>query len=184
MNKSGGLALNRNAALLALAAVFFLAGLSIYGVSKHRWAASTLAELEPRHARLAGLQAGAADLEKALSERRSLLARNAYLVSQDIAQAGSDAQQRARETFARAGLEVSSTQVLPARAVDGFDRIPVVLRLEGELAALQAALLLLPSLAPSLFIEGFNAQTVGLPRADGPQRLNIQVNLFVLRVRA
>ena len=174
----------RNAALLALAVLVLLGGLVAWGVSRHQLAATAIAEIEPRHARLAGLQASAADVDNALAERRVVLARHAYLVTQDIAQAGSDAQQRARETFAKAGLEVSSTQVLPARTVDGFDRIPVVLRLEGELAALQRALLVLPTLAPSLFIEGFNVQTVGFPGTVGPQRLNIQVNLFILRVRA
>ena len=177
-------AVNRNAALLVLAVLVLLGGMVAYGVSRHQLAAAAIAEVEPRHARLAGLQASAADVDKALAERRALLARHAYLSTQDVAQAGSDAQQRARETFAKAGLDVSSTQVLPARAVDGFDRIPVVLRLEGELAALQRALLVLPTLTPSLFVEGFNVQTVGVPGSAGPQRLNIQVNLFILRVRA
>ena len=176
-------AATRNALLLAFAAAVLLGGAVAYVIAKHREAQSTLAELEPRYARVVGLQASALELEKALAERKALLARRAYLSSQDVARAGSDAQQRAREAFTKGGLEVSSTQVLPAKAVEGFDRIPVVLRLEGDLAALQSALVALPAQSPTLFIDGFNVQTVGMPRAEGPQRLNIQVNLFVLRVR-
>ena len=60
---------------------------------------------------------------------------------------------------------------------------PIVLRLEGDFPALQTALAALPAQAPSLFLDGFNVQTIGIPRADVLTRLNIQVNLFVLKVR-
>lgn len=173
----------RSAIALALGALIFAGGVTSYVVSKHVWAQSRLAELEPRFARLVGLGESGPAIESALAARRAALVRHVYPSSQDIARAGSDALQRARETFAKAGMDVSSTQVLPAKPADGFDRIPLVLRLEGELAALQSALIVLPSLAPSLFIEGMNVQTLGMPRPDGPQRLSIQVNLFALRDR-
>lgn len=176
-------AASRSAIALALGALVFIGGATAYVVSKHVWARDRLAELEPRYARLIGLEASAPALDTALAERRSFLARHAYLSSQDIAQAGSDALQRARDTFAQAGLAVSSTQILPAKEAAGFDRIPLVLRMDGELAALQSALVVLPSQAPSLFVEGFSVQTAGMPKADAPQRLSLQVNLFVLRTR-
>jgi general secretion pathway protein M len=173
----------RRAMALTFGSVILVGGIAAYVVSKHVWAQDRLAELEPRYARLIGIEASASALDAALIERRALVARHAYPSSQDVARAGSDAQQRARDALSKAGLEVSSTQVLPAKVVEGFDRIPVVLRLEGELPALQSALVVLPAQAPSLFIEGFNVQTIGMPKADGPQRLSMQVNLFVLRVR-
>jgi general secretion pathway protein M len=176
-------AANRSAIALALGILFFVGGSTAYVVTRHIWARDRLAELEPRYARLVGLGESGPALDAALAERRAFLARHAYPVGQDVARAGSDAQQRARETFSKAGLDVSSTQVLPAKEVDGFDRIPLVLRLEGELSALQSALVVLPTPSPSLFVESFSVQTMGMPRADGPQRLSIQANLFVLRVR-
>ena len=176
-------AATRSAVALLVGSLLFVTGTTVYVVSKHMWAAERLAELEPRYARLIGLEASAASLDAALAERKSFLARHAYLSSQDVARAGSDALQRARETFTKAGLDISSTQVLAAKEVDGFDRIPLVLRLEGELPALQSALVVLPSQAPSLFVEGFNVQIMGMPRTDGPPRLSMQVNLFVLRAR-
>jgi general secretion pathway protein M len=176
-------ALSRKAVVLALAAVVLAAGAAAYVASKHAWARDRLAELEPRYARLVGIEASASALDAALAERRGLLTRHAYLSSLDVARAGSDAQQRAREIFTKAGLEVASTQVLPAKAVDGYDRIPVVLRMDGDLAALQSALVVLPGQAPSLFMENFIVQTTGMPKPDAPQRLSLQVNLFVLRVR-
>ena len=171
--------------LVILAFVLALvAGASVsYVVAKHRWAQNALAELEPRYARLLGLRASGAELDRALAERRAVLASHAYLASQDLSVASSDAQQRARELFTNAGLQVASIQILPPKPVEGFDRIPVVLRLEGDLASLQAALLKLPVQTPALFVDGFNVQSMGMPVADAPYRLNIQVNLFVLRVR-
>lgn len=178
------LAANRIAIALVLGAVLFVGGATAFVVSRHVWARDRLAELEPRYARLVGLGMSGPALDAALAERRAFVSRHAYPVGQDVARAGSDALQRARETFSRAGLDVSSTQVLAAKEVEGFDRIPLVLRLEGELPALQSALVVLPTPSPSLFVESFTIQTVGTPRADGPpQRLSIQANLFVLRAR-
>jgi general secretion pathway protein M len=174
---------SRSALMITLAVFAGLAGAAYYLVAKHQWATAALASVEPRYARLLGLQSSAADLDNALADRRAILARHAYLASQDVAQAGSDAQQRVREVFAKAGLDVASTQVLPAKPVDGFDRIPLVLRLEGDLAALQAALTVLPNQVPTFFAEGFNVQTSGIPKPDAAPRLSVQVNLFVLRVR-
>jgi general secretion pathway protein M len=169
---------------LVVGAVVFLGGLATFVVAKHVWAQDQLAQLEPRYARLIGIEASAGAIDAALTERRALLARRAYLSSVDVARAGSDAQQRAREIFTKAGLEVSSTQILPAKAVEGFDRIPVVLRLEGDLSALQSALVVIPAQTPTLFFEGFNVQATGGPlKVDVPQRLAMQVNLVVLRVR-
>ena len=173
----------RNAIVLAAAVALLLVATVAFLFSKHFWARERLAELEPRYARLIGIESSAPALDKALIERRALLGRHAYPASQDVARAGSEAQQRARELFTKAGLEVSSTQVLPAKAVDGFDRIPVVIRVDGDLAALQGALVVLPAQSPSLFVEALNVQNTNLPKADVAQRLSVQINLFVLRAR-
>ena len=176
-------AAQRSAIALALGLAIFIGGLAAFVVSRHVWAQDRLAEVEPRYARLVGLGESGPALDTALAARRAFLARHAYPASQDVARAGSDALQKARETLSRAGLDVSTTQVLAPKEVDGFDRIPLMLRGEGELLALQGALTVLPTLAPSLFFESFNVQTVGVPRVEGPQRLTLQANLFVLRNR-
>ncbi|MEO7392697.1 MAG: type II secretion system protein GspM [Ramlibacter sp.] len=175
--------LHRNGIVLALAGLVLFLGAVAFVASKHIWASDRLAEVEPRYARLIGIEASAGALDTAIAERRALLERHAYPASQDVARAGSDAQQRAREIFTKAGMEVSSTQILAAKPVEGFDRIPVTLRMDGDMVALQSALVVLPGQAPSLFFEGFNVQNNSTPRAEAPQRLSVQVNLFVLMVR-
>lgn len=168
---------------LGCAIAFVALAVVAYVATRYQWAQATLAQVEPRYARVAGLEMSAVELDRALLESRAALARQTYPSAQDVAVAGSDAQQRARELFTKAGLQVSSTQLLAAKTADGFDRIPIVLRLEGDLPALQAALAALSGQTPSLFLEGFNVQTIGMPRPEVLSRLNIQVNLFVLRVR-
>ena len=175
-----------NAVLLSLLALFVavLAGVAAYVYSVHQADQERLATIEPRFARLSGLSLERKELAAALASTKSASSRHLYPAARDISQAGNDAQQRARDVFSRAGLEVVSSQVLPAKSGKQFDRIPVTIRVEGEYLALQAALAALPSLAPTLFVEGFNAQSVTSLRADGLPRLVVQLELFVLRARS
>ena len=81
----------------------------------------------------------------------------------------------------RAGLDIVSSQVLAPKSEKTFDRIPLSVRAEGQLLALQSALVGLSSQSPAILIEGLNVQTVGAVRADKPQRLGVQFSLSVLR---
>jgi general secretion pathway protein M len=168
--------------LLVLAGALGYGAWRAWGV--HDGARELLETLEPRHARLVGLGEDRPRLDAALAKAREALERHAYPASRDASQAGNDAQQRAREIFSKAGLDVVSIQLLPAKAADRFDRIPVTLRLEGELQALQAALAALPTMAPTLFVAGFNVQGVGALQTDRPLRVVAQLELFALRARS
>ena len=64
-----------------------------------------------------------------------------------------------------------------------FDRIPITVRVEGDYLVFQTALAAMPSLAPTLFVEGFNVQSIAGPKPDVP-RLVVQLDLFVLRARS
>lgn len=167
--------------LALLAVPLVMAGAYVF--QKHRWAQARLAELEPRYARLLGFEANQDELAKTSENARSLLSKFAYPASQDVTQAGNDAQQRVRSIFSAAGLDIVSSQVLPPKQEKSFDRIPVSVRAEGRLLALQTALVGLSSQSPAILIDGFTVQTIGAVRADVPQRLGIQFNLSVLRER-
>ena len=171
------------AAGLILVAVVLL-GLAALVWQKHSWAQDRLAEIEPRYARLAGLEASRAQLDATLTSTQASVARHVYGAGQDASRAGNDAQQRARDVFTKAGLDVVSTQVLPAKQEERFDRIPIVVRLEGEVVALQSAMTVLPTLSPSLFVSGMSMQATGIVKPEVPQRLSVEFNLFVLRQRS
>ncbi|MDD0839015.1 type II secretion system protein GspM [Curvibacter sp. HBC61] len=166
--------------LLLLAPVLALAAYVAY---KHQWASEQMAQLEPRYARLLGLEQQRDKLQTLAQQSAALVAQYAYPESQEATQAGNDAQRRVRDVFAKARLEVMSSQVLPAKQEKQFDRIPVVVRYEGQLTALQSAFVALAAdPGPAILVEGFTAQTIGVVKAETPQMLGGQINLYVLRV--
>ncbi len=168
--------------LLVLAGALAYGAWRVWGV--HEGARAHIDSVEPRYARLLGLADQRERLGVALDGARQSLERHAYPASRDVSQAGNDAQQRARDVFTKAGLDVVSIQLLPAKAADRFDRIAITLRLEGELTALQTALAALPTMAPSLFVQGFNVQGAGALQPDRPLRVVAQLELFALRARS
>lgn len=177
----------RDALLIALTAILvvlpLLAGAD-YVWRKHQWASEQLQTLAPRYARLAGLQEKAPELAERLAASRKQLHAYVYPAGGDATQAGNDALQRVRAVFTQAGLTVASTQVLAPQPVSGFDRVPLALRVEGELLHLQSALAVLPGLSPVVLIDGMHIQSTGQRRPDEAPRLVVQFNLSVLHARA
>lgn len=163
--------------------VVILLAFGAYVFVWHTTAQAKLADVEPRVARLLGLEKQKGDLDQALAQSQAIVNLHAYPDSQDPTQSGNDAQRRVRDVFVKAGLDVMSSQVLPAKQEKQFDRIPIVVRFEGELSAVQSALVALGSLpAPSVQVEGFNMQTIGPVKAEVAQKLGGQFNLYILRV--
>ena len=154
-----------------------------YIVQKHQWAQARIAELEPRYARLLGLEQQGSDIEAALARAQAARAQNLYPADQEAAQAGNAAQQRIRDIFPGAGLQISSSQVLPAKAEKGFDRIPVSVRAEGDLLALQSALMVLGSQVPIIVIDEMEIQVRSAPPNVEPH-LAVLFNVSVLKGRS
>ena len=87
----------RHNLLLAGTVLVLLAPLALLGAyvgQKHQWAEQRLAELEPRHSRLLGLQAQKAEVDAALLQANALRSQYVYPSDQDAAQTGNAAQQR------------------------------------------------------------------------------------------
>jgi len=171
-------------ALTVVALLLPLAGAGLYVSIHHQRIQNHLADLEPRYARLAGLLEYQNELKTLGLKANEQLARLAYPVGQDVTQAGNDAQQRIRNVFAESKLDIISIQVLPAIKEEAkFDRIPINLRVEGDLAGIQNALLKLTDQTPIVLVDNLSLQTIGAVRPASVQRLSGQFNLFVLRVR-
>ncbi len=164
--------------LAILALPFVAAGMYVH--NKHQWAQARLDELEPRYARLLGLEASRDNLSQAQAQAQSMVAQYLYPAEQDTSQAGNDAQQRIRGLLAAAGLDIASSQVLEAKEEKGFERIPLAVRAEGEMVAVQAALAGLAEQMPAILIDAITVRSQGGP-VNGAQRLSVQLNLSVLR---
>ncbi|WP_313302348.1 type II secretion system protein GspM [Diaphorobacter sp.] len=154
--------------------------LGSYVANKHAAAQEQLDRLEPRYARLIGLRASAEKMDAEFDVVGQRMSQFVYPSDMDATQAGNDAQQRVRSVLSTAGLTVVSSQVLPTKEEQGFERISLSVRAEGELIHLQAALAVLPSLTPVILVDGINIQVVGLQREDRPQRLGTELKLSVL----
>jgi general secretion pathway protein M len=168
-------------ALLTMALLLGVAAFVVKGIQQR--AEQRLADIEPRHARLLGLQASQATLHGAIEKVQSLRAQWAYPSTQDAAQAGNTAQQRVREIFMGAGLQVLSSQVLPPKEDKDFDRIWLTLRTEGDAMALQSALALLSAQQPVLMVSELEVQAQSNQPNMAP-RLAVQWTLSVMRARS
>lgn len=171
-------------ALILAVLLIFPAAAGFYVWKKHQWAEEQIAQLEPRFARLAGLRQSKDRLASAEASANALVASHAYPSSQDSVQVGNDAQQRIRALFADSKLEVASIQVLPPKEQAAFDRIGIVLRVEGELTGIQNALTLLDKQAPTVWVDSVSIQAVGFVKPQTAQRLAAQFSFSVLRVRS
>ncbi|WP_234026762.1 type II secretion system protein GspM [Melaminivora suipulveris] len=172
-------------ALLLLTPVL---GAGAYVVQKHRWAQARLAELEPRYARLKGLQQQQPEIAATLEQARALRSQLVYPASADANQTGNLAQQQVRDLFTTAGLQILSSQVMPAKERNGFDSIPLLVRVEGEWSAVQAALAVLGGQKPVILINDLDIQLpttlANMVHAKIQPRLSVTFNLAVLRERA
>lgn len=169
-------------------------GAGIYFYQKHQWAENRLQELEPRHARLLGLEANRDNLAQARERAKVLLAQYVHPSDQDANQTGNAAQQRIRSILTSAGMNVASSQVLePKDSKDSknskeakdekiFERIPLSVRAEGEMIALQTALAGLAEQTPAILIDTLLVQGQGAP-VRGVQRLAVQFGFVLLRER-
>ena len=175
--------------ILFLTALVLLAPLlagGIYIAKKHAWAQSRLAELEPRFARLKGLNLQREEIEESLNRAQKIRMDYVYPVEQDAVQTGNAMQQKLRSLLTAAGLTVVSSQVLPAKEEGGFDRIPLTVRAEGDLLAVDSALAVLTEQLPVMLVTDVEVRNQGALQVVNEKlapRMTLQLSLMVLRER-
>ena len=170
-------------ALLVLLPVVVL---GVYVAKKHMWAESMLSQMEPRFARLKGLDLQRDDIDKALARAVRTRSEYIYPAAQDAVQTGNAVQQKVRELLTTAGLTVVSSQVLPPKEDGGFDRISLAVRAEGELLAVDSALSVLGEQLPVLLLTDVEVRNQGSLQVMNDKtapRLTLQLSLVVLRER-
>jgi len=165
-----------------------LMALGAYVFQKYQQVQAGLAAMEPRYARLAGLDRQRDEIAQMHKRATGIRAAYVYPAAQDAVQAGNASQQKVRDLLSKAGLTIVSSQVLPSKEEKGFDRIPLTVRAEGELLAVNTALSVLGEQLPVIFI---NSAEMGsqLPLTMGGNApktvpiITLQLSLSVLRER-
>ena len=149
-------------------------------LSRLQSAQETLQALEPRYARLLGLEGEHERLEQALTQTTELLEAAAYPAALDTGRVGADLQQRLRAASEGAGFVVVSSRIAAANPLQGFDEIPLSLRLEGSLANLEAMLRALPALRPAVHLRSLSLTSVA---RRGSRDYELRVDMVVAAAR-
>lgn len=167
--------------LLVPALLYVNVLLALWGM--HRGYQSEIDNLIPRIARLQGLIGYESQLRDSSTLGGQEVAKLVYPASGDRATASAALQTNVRQILSDAGLTVSNSQVLPAREKDNFDYIGIRLTVNGDLAALDAALSGIARFRPLLLVESLEMRPVRSARKDDPSQI-ITATLQLLSLRA
>ena len=152
-------------------------------VAKYRQAAAQLAEIAPRHARVAGMLQNKELFAQSQSALQASLAEFVYPAEEDPSQTGNGALQRVRELATARGLRVTSSQAATPREDKGFDRIGLNLRVEGDWPQLVALLRELSQLRPAVYTSTLQLGVQHGGAQGGPQTVFGNLDLYVLKER-
>ncbi|MGQ8876885.1 type II secretion system protein GspM [Delftia sp. NA_296.1] len=168
-----------------------LAALGSWVYSKHVWAQEQVETLEPRYARLAGIQEQAQEIQEALEQIETVKALHIYPAEQDSTQTGNAVQQRLRALLDKAGLSVVSSQVRPSsesedqsQSLGPYERIAVSMTAEGGWPAIQLALLSLRDVSPTVWLDDLQLNLLGNLESNNPKvppKLSAQFTFSILR---
>ena len=164
----------------ALALVLLAAG--AYVVGKHRWASAKLDEIEPRYARLAGLQGSQAALTTLATRLRTDARRLIYPADTNLDQTANAVLQSLRDAASASQLNVTTSQVLAVREQDGFDRQGFSMSCEGTQAAVAQWLGALAARSPLVYVDNLQLVQRGLDAAGAPIVV-ASANLYILKAR-
>lgn len=164
--------------LLLVALVIGVAGSLL--LTRSQSAADQLQAVEPRFARLLGLQGERRRFEQALAQTTEILKEEAYAADLGSGRVGADMQQKLRAASETAGFTVVSSRIGTVFTHDGFEEIPLSLRLEGTLQNLESMLQALPALRPALHLRSLSVTAVSRRRA---KKESLRVEIVVAAAR-
>lgn len=153
-------------------------------VGKHRWAAGALADIEPRHARLAGLQAGGQEIQALDEQLRRHYDSLVHPAEGEPMQVANTVLQHVRDAAQAHQLKITSSQVLAPRQEETLERIGLSLRMEGDWPQVNALLRDLAAQQPAVFVETLSVAARGLPaEPTQPRIVTADLVLFILKSR-
>ncbi len=141
-------------------------------------AEESLSDLEPRHARLAGLLDEQGRILADLEEQSRAVKDMVYPQGRDPNRIGADLQQGIRGRVGDAGAEVRGSSVSVAQPEDGepFGRITVSLTMSGTLDAVRAAFFAIAEMRPVVYPVDARMQAQSLGQAEeGDQVLSLEM---------
>lgn len=147
--------------------------------------------IDSRTARMLGLIEAEQELNAAANQLRGHLQDMAYGETTDTATVSAAMQQLVRDVMSTAGLSVSSSQILPARQIEGFERLGLDISVVGNITGIEEALANLGLLNPLVLIESTSVKPVRTRRrkggdagakAEDSRQLSVRLRLLSLRL--
>jgi general secretion pathway protein M len=147
--------------------------------------------IESRTARLLGLVEAEQELGVAATRLRGHLQELAYADDTSTATVLAAMQQLIRDAMTDAGLSVSSSQILPIRQIDGFQRLSLDISVVGNIGEAEEAIASLALLRPLVLIESTNVKPVRTRKRRGAEaetqerdsrQISIRLRLLSLRL--
>jgi hypothetical protein len=169
-----------------LSAAVLLAGAAAFAselFGRYRWANEVLESIEPRYARLKGLEAVGDEILRNRALVDAGLARIAHPADSEVGRVGTDLQQRIRRIADDHDVRVSGSQILAPRADNGFMAISVTATMDGETQALGTFVLALASEEPPIIVEKLLVQAPRpTRRGEVNTRVTAQATMSVIRL--
>ena len=157
-------------ALVAAVALVIVAGVVLPAVYRYQALESGIADSEAALQRLTQVAARLPRLEAERAALKEALAtQDGFLKATSDALISAEMQARIKSVTDRAGGQLKSTQILPAREESGFRRITARVEVMGNADALERLWYEMESGAPFLFIDSFDVQARQVPRRDRTQ---------------
>jgi general secretion pathway protein M len=152
--------------------------------------AHSIDNLTPRTARLQGLIDSEAQLADAAARVEDNLSELTWPGGRDTAMTAADLQQQVRDSIVAAGLTVSGSQILPAQAEHGFERLVLNITATGDIESLDEAIVSLRELRPVVLIETATVRPVRARRtsrrggdAGGKEERLLSINMRLVSLR-
>lgn len=139
------------------------------------------AEIEPRIARLLGVQANESQLKLANEAAAAQIMGFVYPATADSTMTGTKMQQDVRKLIEKSGMSVVGSRVRAVKVAEGYDEISLELTIEGSMEALEKALLTLPHLRPMVVIQ----ETDIKPKQgrNAPHKVIVRLRLMAVRLQ-
>ena len=157
-------------ALLAVVALVIVAGIVLPTVYRYQALEGSIADNEAALQRFAQVAARLPRLEAERAQlKEALAAQDGFLKATSDTLIAAELQTRIKSVADRAGVQLRSTQIVPARDENGFRRITARVEIMGNADALERVWYQMESGVPFLFIDTFDVEARQVPRRDRSQ---------------
>lgn len=141
-----------------------------------------LADLEPRIARLEGLQGAGPKIGQALAAQKKQLDQLVYDTAPGLDRVGAQLQQTIRSALMQAGLSIQGSQVFTPKPQSSasIGSVDIQLNVLGNLDQLRSGIVALSAIRPRVYVTELMVQPIRRGKDEGSQRVSATIKISAL----